>query len=76
MQVISVCPTGPIRAELEFKGFGRDYFVNDWDTAKGNVVVSVPVEIFIDGFGLYRNRYHPLMGKKALVMQLCIITYE
>lgn len=43
--------THPIRAELELREFGRDQFVNNWDSKKNNCI-SVSLLTFIDGFGL------------------------
>lgn len=51
----------PIRAELELSEFTRDYFVKNFNE-KSQKVISLPLFIFIDGFGLYRNMYRSLMG--------------
>src|SRR5271168_1425078 len=61
MVITPLSRTHPIRAELELREFGRDQFVNNWDSKKNNCI-SVPLLTFIDGFGLYRNSYRSLMG--------------
>jgi hypothetical protein len=56
----------PIRGELELFWFGRQKLLTKFDsgtTADGGLVVqSIPLVVFIDGFGLYRNMYRSLMG--------------
>ncbi|KAJ4199790.1 hypothetical protein NW759_016000 [Fusarium solani] len=52
----------PLPAELEIKTFGRQMF-EDWDVAfSDRLVISCPLMMFMDGFGLYRNTYRTLMG--------------
>ncbi|KAL9035756.1 MAG: hypothetical protein Q9180_004684 [Flavoplaca navasiana] len=53
--------TAPHRGELELKMYGRQYFMDEFDSAKGNCL-SLPYLLFLDGFGLYRNAYRSLMG--------------
>jgi hypothetical protein len=61
-EMLPLCQTHPIRAELEIHQFGRTVFEQDWDVQKNNKCLSVPLLTFIDGFGLYRNSYRSLMG--------------
>jgi hypothetical protein len=57
-----LCQTHPLRGELELKQFGREHF-EKWDsTISGTRCISIPLLIFIDGFGVYRNSYRTLMG--------------
>ena len=51
--------TSPLRAELEISHYGREKLVRTFDSDR---VISVPYQLFIDGFGLYRNMYRSLMG--------------
>lgn len=51
----------PVRAELELSEFTRDHFVKKFNK-KVHHVISFPLLMFIDGFGLYRNMYRSLMG--------------
>ncbi|SMR62465.1 unnamed protein product [Zymoseptoria tritici ST99CH_1E4] len=65
-----VYKTNPIRGELEIMHFGRqqleDKFVawpaNGGLNANGLRVRSMPLMIFIDGFGIFRDRYRSLTG--------------
>ncbi|SMR43431.1 unnamed protein product [Zymoseptoria tritici ST99CH_3D1] len=53
----------PIRGELEIMHFGRQYLVDTFSDRKdGRRVQSVPLVMFIDDFGLYRNMYRALTG--------------
>ncbi|KAI2639358.1 hypothetical protein GGS21DRAFT_488295 [Xylaria nigripes] len=52
--------TNPHRAELELKTYGRDYFEHNF--VQGTPVLSLPFQIFIDAFGLYRTMYRSLLG--------------
>ena len=61
--------THPIRAELEIKTYGRKLFDDTWDH---NELVSCPIVIFIDGFGVYRNSYRSLVGIYAMIASLAI----
>ena len=54
--------SAPLRSELELQAYGREYFSRDFDISKGNRSLSLPLLMFIDGFGLYRNAYRSLMG--------------
>ncbi|OJD09538.1 hypothetical protein ACJ73_10244, partial [Blastomyces percursus] len=60
VEVWPYCKSSPIRAELEIAAHGRDLlekiFCSDIQ------VISLPYQLFIDGFGLYRNMYRSLMG--------------
>lgn len=62
--VVPLCHTHPIRAELELDWWGRAVFEGEWDQAReGNLpVVSFPHIDFIDGFGVFSNSYRTLMG--------------
>ncbi|OJD24751.1 hypothetical protein ACJ73_03882, partial [Blastomyces percursus] len=57
VEVWPYCKSSPFRAELEIAGTWTRYF--------GKYllqVISLPYQLFIDGFGLYRNMYRSLMG--------------
>ncbi|KAI2628156.1 hypothetical protein GGS21DRAFT_492800 [Xylaria nigripes] len=62
--IIPLCHTHPIRAELEIEHYGRYTFEVEWDQSKANSlpVASLPVETFIDGFGIFSNSYRSLLG--------------
>ncbi|KAI1822541.1 hypothetical protein F4861DRAFT_540927 [Xylaria intraflava] len=51
--------SSPHRAELELNAFGRAYLTEAF--AKKDVI-SLPFQMFIDAFGLYRNMYRSLLG--------------
>ena len=52
----------PLRGELGLQAFGGDH-LKGFDTKNTQKqVVSLPLIMFIDGFGLYRNTYRTLMG--------------
>ncbi|KAI1828553.1 hypothetical protein F4861DRAFT_534975 [Xylaria intraflava] len=51
--------SSPHRAELELRAYGRRHFVERFAQQD---VVSLPFQMFIDAFGLYRNMYRSLMG--------------
>jgi len=58
----------PSRAELELAEFTRQHFVQNFDRSNSVLpVVSVPLLTFIDGFGLFRNMYHTLMGVYLII---------
>lgn len=63
-QVIPLCHTHALRAELELEQYDRALFEMHWDTAQEDALptLSVPLLSFIDGFGVYRNSYRSLMG--------------
>lgn len=63
-QLIPMCHTHAIRAELEIREYGRPLFEQHWDTAQEGVTptITMPVLTFIDGFGVYRNSYRTLTG--------------
>ena len=51
-----------LRGELELQAFDRDH-LKGFDTKNTQKqVVSLPLIMFIEGFGLYRNTYRTLMG--------------
>lgn len=54
-----ICRTSPTRGELEIQTYGRKHLVETFET---NKCLSVPYQLFIDGFGLYRNMYRSTMG--------------
>jgi hypothetical protein len=60
--LLPLCRTAPIRAELELQTYGRSFFTTRFGISKGNNCISLPLMIFIDGFGLYRNAYRSIMG--------------
>lgn len=62
-EIISLCHTHPIRGELEVEYYGRNTFEFQWDQKAVSMrVISLPVETFIDGFGVFSNSYRSLMG--------------
>ncbi|EKD15693.1 hypothetical protein MBM_06321 [Drepanopeziza brunnea f. sp. 'multigermtubi' MB_m1] len=64
-KIRSIVLSNPIRAELEFKAYGRDWFENSsLDT------LSIPIFCFIDGFGLYRNMYRSLIAVYLIIASL------
>lgn len=62
----SLCHTAPLRAELEIKEFTRQHFI---DMSKTRCL-SVPLQTFIDGFGLYRTTQRSLMGFYQIMANL------
>nr|KMM66395.1 hypothetical protein CPAG_02734 [Coccidioides posadasii RMSCC 3488] len=50
----------PLRGELEIAAYGREVLKQTF--SDGKKVISLPYQLFIDGFGLYRNMYRSLMG--------------
>ena len=52
------------RVQFELETYGREVFEEQWDKVKnpGLNVLSCPVLIFIDGFGIYRNARRSIMG--------------
>ena len=65
--------SAPLRAELELKVNGREYFCNNLDQVKGNRCISLPFMLFIDGFGLYRITCRSLMG---VYMQIVAFSFH
>ncbi|OJD12911.1 hypothetical protein ACJ73_09277 [Blastomyces percursus] len=59
LQIRPYCKPTPTRAELEIAAHGRDLLKSVFC---GRRVLSLPFQLFIDGFGLYRNMYRSLMG--------------
>ncbi|XDG03304.1 hypothetical protein ABKA04_002919 [Annulohypoxylon sp. FPYF3050] len=51
--------TSPLRGELELETYGREYLTQNF---AGKQMLSLPFQIFIDAFGLYRNMYRSLTG--------------
>ncbi|KAI1432614.1 hypothetical protein GGR50DRAFT_696883 [Xylaria sp. CBS 124048] len=51
--------SSPHRAELEIRAYGRQHFIDKFAMQD---VISLPFQMFIDAFGLYRNMYRSLMG--------------
>jgi hypothetical protein len=66
--LIPLCHTHPIRVKLEIATYGWNMFER-WDD-KEDEVISCPILVFIDGFGLYRNSYRSLIGVYAIVAGL------
>jgi hypothetical protein len=57
----------PIRGELELNVWGREHF-EAWDVKNTTTkCISLPLQVFIDGFGVYRNSYRSLMGFYAIL---------
>lgn len=56
--------SNPHRAELEIQTFGRDALISRFTQQH---VWSLPMKIFIDAFGLYRNMYRSILGVYALL---------
>ncbi|OXV05499.1 hypothetical protein Egran_06733, partial [Elaphomyces granulatus] len=61
--------TSPPRGELELQAFGRLWFETYFDETKGSCL-SLPLMMFTDGFGAYRNAYRSLMGVYLLLAGL------
>lgn len=62
-KIIPLAFTHPIRAEMEIEKFTRKRFSDDFDKQSNSIqCISVPFQMFIDGFGLYRNSYRSIMG--------------
>ncbi len=57
----------PVRGELELKAFGREWLISNLN----HKVLSFPLVVFIDEFGLYRNVYHSVSGIYAMPAALC-----
>ncbi|RYC59161.1 hypothetical protein CHU98_g7042 [Xylaria longipes] len=51
--------SSPHRAELELRTYGRQHFI---DNFAGKEMISLPFQMFLDAFGLYRNMYVSLTG--------------
>ncbi|KAI0592714.1 hypothetical protein F4775DRAFT_597943 [Biscogniauxia sp. FL1348] len=62
--IVSLCHTHPIRGELELDCYTREYFETQWDQAQNDAipVASIPLQTFIDGFGVFSNSYRSLLG--------------
>jgi hypothetical protein len=58
-KVIPLSQTSPSRAQLELETYGRRYLVETFHRQK---CLSISYQLFIDGFGIYRNMYRSLMG--------------
>jgi hypothetical protein len=69
--VSPICQTSPTRGELEVKEYGREHLVK---TFEANKCLSVPYQLFIDGFGLYRNMYRSIMG--IYMIPACLTAVE
>ena len=53
----------PLRGEGELQVFSRQGLINRLDKSQTQLpVISLPLMMFIDGFGLYRNMYRSLIG--------------
>lgn len=63
--------TSPPRGELELQAFGRSWFETNFDETQGPCL-SLPLMMFTDGFGAYRNAYRSLMGVYLLLAGLPI----
>ncbi|KAI1430453.1 hypothetical protein GGR50DRAFT_690442 [Xylaria sp. CBS 124048] len=59
MQVREIRYSSPHRAELELRTFGRKYIVDNFTTRE---MISLPLHMFVDAFGLYRNMYRSIEG--------------
>lgn len=53
--------SSPLRGELELQTYGRQHLLNLYHNSPRKCV-SIPYQLFIDGFGLYRSVYRSLMG--------------
>ncbi|OJD21432.1 hypothetical protein ACJ73_07228 [Blastomyces percursus] len=60
VEVWPYCKSSPIRAELEISAHGRDLLENIF--CSDIQVISLPYQLFVDGFGLYRNMYRSSMS--------------
>ena len=62
--IVPLCHTHAIRAELEMQAYSRGLYAVHWDKAQPNSLktLSLPLLTFIDAFGVYRNSYRSLMG--------------
>jgi hypothetical protein len=60
----------PLRAELEIEVYGRDHFHSL--ASQMNQCRAMPISLFIDGFGIYRNTYRSL---KAFYITLASLSY-
>jgi hypothetical protein len=58
-QVYPLNRTTPSRGELEITTYGREKLIRVFQKEK---CISIPYQLFIDGFGLYRSVYRSLMG--------------
>ena len=69
----SLCYSFSLRAELELQEYGRNYFCDEFNCVKGIRCISLPLLLFLDGFGLYRNSYRSLM---AVYFQLASLFFH
>ena len=62
--LIPLCHTHAIRAELEMQVYTRGLYETQWDKARPTSLTtySLPLLTFVDAFGVYRNSYRSLMG--------------
>lgn len=51
--------SSPHRAELEIRTLGRHHFETEF---AGRDMISLPLQLFVDAFGLYRNMYRSILG--------------
>jgi hypothetical protein len=66
-----LCLTTPPRGELEIATYGRKQLM---DTFLPGRCLSFPYQLFIDGFGLYRNMYRSLIG--IYIIPACLDAIE
>ncbi|RDW60356.1 uncharacterized protein DSM5745_10814 [Aspergillus mulundensis] len=52
--------SSPHRGEQEIKVYGRQHLIDSFDSS--TPPISLPYQMFMDGFGLYRTTYKSLMG--------------
>jgi hypothetical protein len=60
--------TSPPRGELELQAFGRSWFETNFDETKGPCL-SLPLMMFTNEFGAYRNGYRSLMEVYLLLAE-------
>ena len=60
-----------IRRELELKLWGREYFENQ-DITTSTRCISVLIQMFINGFGVYRNSYRSLIGFYTILARFTV----
>ncbi|OAF62844.1 hypothetical protein VC83_00622 [Pseudogymnoascus destructans] len=61
MKIQPAAQSHPHIAELELEAYGRDWILEAF--------ISMPLIIFIDGFGVYRNMYCSLIGIYTIAAQ-------
>jgi hypothetical protein len=54
-----ICQLSPSRGQLEMRKYGRSGLLRMFENTN---CISVPYQLFIDGFGVYRNMYRSIMG--------------